>query len=407
MDIRLLGGFGVAVDSHPIPEDAWPQRRAADLVKLLALADGHRLARDQVLEALWPQLATEPAAANLHKAASYARRALGDRSAVVLRAGQVQLAPGAEVMTDVERLEAGDGEVSADELLPDDRYEEWTLAPRERVRALRLAGLRRSGLWEDVLRADPADEEAGRELARSALAAGDRASAVRRLRSLRDELGRQGVRPSEETLAFEAQLASGPAVGASLLFDAPMVGRERELDFACSRLRKAAERNGGALLVTGAAGMGKSRFIDALMEYGERNGFHTLRGSARAEEGASPYAPFVEAVEPLVEERPDLPAGMSAGALSALALLVPSAAHGHGGATQAADRHLILSAAGQLIARAAHERPVLLVLDGLHAADDATVALVRYLARTARRACVALVVGARDEPIREPLARLR
>src|SRR3954447_23809737 len=134
MDIRLLGGFGVAVDSHPIPEDAWPQRRAADLVKLLALADGHRLARAPALDALGPKLGTEPAAANLHKAASYARRALGDRSAVVLRAGQVQLAPGAEVTTDVERLDAGDAAVLADELLPDDRYEEWTLAPRERLR---------------------------------------------------------------------------------------------------------------------------------------------------------------------------------------------------------------------------------------------------------------------------------
>src|SRR3954452_9381813 len=108
MDIRLLGGFGVAVDSHPIPEDAWPQRRAADLVKLLALADGHRLSRDQVLEALWRQLDAEPAAPNLHKAVSYARGALVDRCAVVLRGGQVQLAPGVAVMTDLERLEAGD-----------------------------------------------------------------------------------------------------------------------------------------------------------------------------------------------------------------------------------------------------------------------------------------------------------
>src|SRR4051794_38069483 len=180
MDIRLLGGFGVAVDSHPIPEDAWPQRRAADLVKLLALAEGHRLARDQVLDALWPQLDTEPAAANLHKAASYARRALGDRSAVVLRAGQVQLAPGAQVMTDVERLRAG-GDGAARQRLPRHPAEEWTVAPRERVQALRLAGLRRHGLWEEVLRAEPADEEATRALARAALDDGDRATAVRRL----------------------------------------------------------------------------------------------------------------------------------------------------------------------------------------------------------------------------------
>jgi DNA-binding SARP family transcriptional activator/tetratricopeptide (TPR) repeat protein len=407
MEIRLLGGFDVAVDEHPIPADAWPQRRAADLVKLLALADGHRLARDQVLEALWPQLETEPAAANLHKAASYARRALGDRSAVVLRAGQVQLAPGAAVMTDVERLEAGHDDVSADELLPDDRYEAWTLAPRERVRALRLAGLRRRGLWEDVLRAEPSDEEAARALARAALEAGDRATAVRTLRALRDALSQLGMRPSEETLALEAQLASGPAVRAPLLFYAPIVGRDRELDFGRSGLRQAAGGQGGALFVTGAAGMGKSRFIDALVEDGERSGFHTLRGGAHAEEGTSPYAPFVEAIDPLVEERPDLTAGLSAGALSALALIVPSAARGAAEEGAAVDRHRILSAVGQLLVAAARDRPVLLVLDDLHAADDATLGLVHYLARTARRASLMLILGAREEAIGAPLARVR
>ncbi len=407
MDIRLLGGFGVAVDSHPVPDDAWPQRRAADLVKLLALADGHRLARDQVLEALWPQLEAAPAAANLHKAASYARRALGDRSAVVLRGGQVQLAPGVAVTTDVERLEAGGDDVSADDLLPDDRYEQWTLAPRERVRELRLAGLRRRGLWEEVLRAEPADEEASRALARAALEAGDRAAAVRRLRSLRDELSQLGMRPSEETLALEAELTSGPAVHAPLLFDAPIVGRDRELDFARTLLRQAAGGHGGALLVTGAAGMGKSRFVDALLEDGERSGFHTLRGGAHAEEGTSPYAPFVEAIDPLLDERPDLAASLSAGALSALALLVPSAPRVETEEGAAVDRHRLLSAVGQLLARASRDRPVLLVLDDLHAADDATLGLVHYLARAARRAPLMLVVGAREEAISERLARLR
>ncbi|HEY8769820.1 MAG TPA: hypothetical protein VIM03_04710 [Thermoleophilaceae bacterium] len=52
------------------------QRRAADLVKLLALAPGHRMPRDELLEMLWPKLGADPAPSNLHKAASYARRAL-------------------------------------------------------------------------------------------------------------------------------------------------------------------------------------------------------------------------------------------------------------------------------------------------------------------------------------------
>jgi hypothetical protein len=52
------------------------ERRAADLVKLLALAPGHRMPSDELLEMLWPKLGADPAPSNLHKAASYARRAL-------------------------------------------------------------------------------------------------------------------------------------------------------------------------------------------------------------------------------------------------------------------------------------------------------------------------------------------
>src|SRR6516165_9602151 len=95
LEVWMLGAFEVFVDSQPIPAEAWVQRRATDLVKLLALASGHRLPRDEVLEALWPKLSADAAASNLHKAASYARRALGDRTAVVLRRGLVELAPNA------------------------------------------------------------------------------------------------------------------------------------------------------------------------------------------------------------------------------------------------------------------------------------------------------------------------
>jgi hypothetical protein len=140
LEVRLLGRFEALVDSRPVPVGAWAQRRAADLVKLLALAPGHRMPRDEVLEMLWPKLGADAAASNLHKAASYARRALGDRGAVVLRGGMVELAPAAEVTTDVERFEGGDDSAYVGELLPDDRYEHWTLRPRARLRERRLAG---------------------------------------------------------------------------------------------------------------------------------------------------------------------------------------------------------------------------------------------------------------------------
>lgn len=122
IELRLLGGFEVLVDGASVPTAAWPGR-ARDLVKLLALAPGHRLPRERVVEELWPRLDAEAGFSNLHKAAHHARRAMSDGGAVVLREGQVMLAPSARVETDVELFEAsGTPDLYTGELLPDDRY---------------------------------------------------------------------------------------------------------------------------------------------------------------------------------------------------------------------------------------------------------------------------------------------
>ena len=61
---------------------------AAELVQVLALARGRQLQGDEVLEALWSRLDPGAGRSNLHKAASYARKALGDRGAIVLEGGR-------------------------------------------------------------------------------------------------------------------------------------------------------------------------------------------------------------------------------------------------------------------------------------------------------------------------------
>ncbi len=173
VEVRLLGRFEVAVDSRPVPAQAWEHRRAADLVKLLALSPEHRLTRDEVIEALWPQLSATAGVANLHKAAHYARRALGWPESIVLRRGVVALAPGHRVQTDVELLGEGggpDGDVA--DLLPEDRYEEWTAAHRDRLAEVRAEALRRQSRWEDLLRIEPADEEISRVVMRERAARG-------------------------------------------------------------------------------------------------------------------------------------------------------------------------------------------------------------------------------------------
>src|SRR5712692_5249819 len=110
--VRLLGGFGVEVDERAVDVASLP-RRSRELVELLALTPGHRLLRDQVIEALFGHLDAEAGSANLHKAASVARSHVGDRDAVVLDGGCVALWPGAAVETDAERFEAAADEALA------------------------------------------------------------------------------------------------------------------------------------------------------------------------------------------------------------------------------------------------------------------------------------------------------
>lgn len=407
LDVHLLGRFEVLVDGEAIPQGAFAHRRAADLVKLLALAPGHRANRDRVIELLWPQLGADAGAANLHKAAHYARRALGAPGAVVLRQGLVLLAPEAAVTTDVERFEAGDADAYAGELLPDDRYEEWTLAARERLRARRLADLRSQDRWHEVLAEDPADEQAHRELMRSHLAAGDRLAAARQFRLLGDELARLGLQPSRETLELHRRLFEGPAVRAGRLLDSPVIGRDGELSHAVRALRRAAEGRGVTLLVTGEAGMGKTRYVEAALSGAERRGWHTLRGRARGGEGGggTPYQPIAEALDPLLGERPDLVARLSPGARAALSVLSPAAPDpGDGGPVAL---HRVLAAAGHLLREAALDRGVLLAVEDLQAADAATLELIEFLASNARREPLVLVVTARPGAADAPATRLR
>lgn len=75
--IRLLGGFETIVGARTIEEEeAWRLRKAASLVKLLALASGHRLHREQAMDLLWPDLGLRTTSNSLRQTLHAARRIL-------------------------------------------------------------------------------------------------------------------------------------------------------------------------------------------------------------------------------------------------------------------------------------------------------------------------------------------
>jgi DNA-binding SARP family transcriptional activator/pimeloyl-ACP methyl ester carboxylesterase len=233
VEICVLGEFEVSVDGRPVPSPAWRHQRASDLVKLLALAPRHRLHREQVIDALWPHLPPDAGAANVRKAAHFARAALGSKEAVILRQDQVALWPDAELSVDAERFEtegqsalkAGAPETCAavaagyrGELLPEQRYEDWAGERRRDLRALYLQLLRRAGLWEQVVAEEPTDEPAHRTLMRMYAGAGNRSAALEQYHGLREALAGLGLRPTDETQAIYREIAHAPPAASPISY---------------------------------------------------------------------------------------------------------------------------------------------------------------------------------------------
>jgi len=224
--VRDLGAgrFAVRVDGQAIPEHVWRHTRAAQLVKVLALADGHRLLREQAMELLWPDLDPAAASGNLRKALYYARQALGSPASIADHGGWMELFP-AGVVVDADVFErtarralaahADYGTAAArypGDLLPEDRYALWAEEYRDRLRGLHLDLLRAAGLWHEVLDIDPADERAHRGLMQQALDAGDRSAVVRQFELLRHRLRADlGVGPDRASITlYEKALALSP-----------------------------------------------------------------------------------------------------------------------------------------------------------------------------------------------------
>src|SRR3954468_22443954 len=141
VSVTLLGGFAAAVDGTTVPDTAWRLKKARALVKLLALASGHRLHREQAMDVLWGDRPPAAAANNLHQAVHVARRALGP-GAIEVRDELLSLA----ARVDVDQLELAAAyarrvgtpgaygaalALYSGELLPENRYDDWAEARRE------------------------------------------------------------------------------------------------------------------------------------------------------------------------------------------------------------------------------------------------------------------------------------
>ncbi len=416
IEVELLGVFQVRVGAREVAGDDWPGRRAGELVQLLALAPGHRLLRDQVIEALWPHLDVAAGGANLRKAAHYARRAVGDPGAVVLRGGEVALLPSGRVQTDVARFEAearaalagDDGErcaaaagVYAGDLLPGSRYEEWTQAARERLREQYLQLLRRAGAWERLVEADPTDERAHQQLMRAALAAGSRHAAIHWYGRLRTALAREfAMLPSPTTEAIYEECIAGLG-----LTEPAFVGRQAELARATVVLRAEPGAEVGAMAVRGPAGIGKSALCRQIAYLARAQGSTVITVGGQT---STPFAPLARAVEQLVLSGRTVLDEVGERARSVLAELMALATPIES-VGRSLTRHQVIGAIRRLLLAGARRAGVVLIVDDAHVADETTIdALLQLSAAGGTPLLIVLSYRTEAAPVilREGVARL-
>jgi DNA-binding SARP family transcriptional activator/tetratricopeptide (TPR) repeat protein len=392
--VEMLGGLRVVIDDREIADADWSARRAQELVEILALADGHRLLRDEVIEKLWPHLDARAGAANLRKAAHHARRTLGDPAAIVLRSGRVELFPDGDVTTDVERflreadrVLAGSGneiELEIDgacaaaalcpgELLPHARYEAWTQDPRRLVHARLTALLRRSGNWERLMEVEPTDEAACRELMRVAIDAGERHVAIRWYERLRIALARDlGAQPDAETRALYDRCTAGVRVE-----ERALVGREIELADATAQLRAVTDGGSACLLVRGPSGIGKSAFCREVAARAADDGWRVIAVTATA--SGSPYGAVGAALEQLLVHGRVAFDALPDRARSILAELSPLAPAGPP-LEGALTRHQVVATFRRALALPEGTfAPSILWVDDAHLLDEATAGALHQL----------------------------
>lgn len=405
--ITLLGGFGATVGGEPVPPDRWSRRQVATLVKVLALAPGRRLHREQVIEALWPGADVPEAGPRLHKAAHYARRAWADDDAVVLRNETVALLPHRDVEVDVDvfrslarRAQASGGQGDLTEavaayggtLLPDDLYEPWAERPREELRHLHLDLLRAAGSWERLLEEEPADEQAHLALIRGHLDRGDIRGAERQFERLDHALLRElGTRPSAEAEQLRSRL-SDPHRDAPRTQGVHLVGRRAAGDRIRAALAQAGDGRGTTLLISGPPGIGKTAMLGLAESLARRQGWRSGRGTASAVEGQWPYATVLEAFADLCRQHPALLDGLDDAYYDEIerALSVKDVAW-----TGESRHQRLFVAVAELMRLAASGNGLLLLIDDLHDSDEASVRLLHYLSRCAMTERVLIVVAHR------------
>ncbi|UCG23946.1 MAG: AAA family ATPase, partial [Chloroflexota bacterium] len=385
--------------------------------------------RERLAGMFWGGRSDHRARRSLSTAVWHIRSCLPDADFICSDLGSIQFDPDAPVWLDAEafaeyasRREFSDLQ-AASELYRgaflDGFYDDWVLNERYRLENLYaemltrlMTGYESNASYGEalasamqLLESDPLREDAHRVIMRAHCQLGRRNAALKQYdqcrQLLQDELG---IEPAAETRALRQAIAAGrfaavpsrapglPATPASrtqalgyspldVARETPMVGREDELAYLAAAWKGAMADQCSLVLISGEAGVGKTRLVQAFADQQRWRGVRVLQGCCYEFERLLPYQPFAE----LLRSSPQALVSVIADQLplwakSQLARLQPELRSPQIEAVDEGQPGLFQAIAQFMALLASHE-PLLLVLEDLQWATDSALELLHYLAR--------------------------
>ncbi|HUL03429.1 MAG TPA: AAA family ATPase, partial [Gemmatimonadales bacterium] len=412
-------------------------RKHFALLIRLAVEGGRRFTRDHLVDLLWPDAPPPRANHSLAQALSVLKAKVG-RDAVLVQKATVALAADA-VAADLARLDGPDSVVDIRGPFLDGfdvpgaaSFEQWKdewrakLAPRVRdCLVRRMDAGRRIGNFVDVERhaqalydLDPLSEDAVRGLMEARAWAGDRSSALRVYARLEARLAEElGAKPSGDLTRMANLLREGrrpappgPPPGLRVaerrerrVEPETLVGREREFSFLYDAWLDARRRAPRVIVLTGDAGIGKTTLTNAFVSSCQMDGAVVARVQGYDAERDLPFAVLGELVRQLVAQR--AVGSAEPDALSELGRVAPEVFGAFPGVPKpvdwAAEVMPLRLADGFLkaVTAAGDESPVVLVVDDVHAADNASLAILHAVARKLGATRLLLILAGRSSEV--------
>jgi DNA-binding SARP family transcriptional activator/tetratricopeptide (TPR) repeat protein len=421
----VLGCFEVRVGDRNVAHADWQRVSAERLVKLLLVTRGHTMSRETAAETLWPGMEPATGMATLRKALHYARRALDVTGLPESDGRSVSL--GLHVDADLDRLlaafavvesphDSGQGsgavetilELGAEDLLPDDVYEDWLAGPRERLRsrwqqvalvAAKEAGergdtARSHALLDQILERDATDEAAHRLVIALYARDGRHHAARRQFVLCREALRRElEVEPSPETVA--ALEAAEAVAGAAPATDREprLIARRQELERIEPLLDRVAAGRFAGLVLRGSTGIGKSRLLREVAAYAEAAGWRVPSWQATDATRPNAFAQATAALGALATAEEiaswDEPGRSAASWLRTSAEVA--------GAIPFSTQEALLAGLVSAFDSATRMGPVMLVVDDLPWLDDGSLDVLRRLAGGASNRPLFVAATGRDD----------